>query len=352
MAPQPKAYSAAELEELKGILTEEELEGMMDENLVDDPDEDDETDDDSPFKPEAETETVDDDAAGEDDDDQVDDDNDENGDDDDAGTDDDDDDAADPAASDPVDDPALGEDDPAAVDDDGIDDFPFEIPEPPKFDAKAPSAELQARHDELEQQLEELANKHDEGEIMSAEFTRESRKIQKELTPLDLKLSQQTVSAEDARRQAIEHWGGTTVKLFLDKFPDYRATETRLKVLDDVVRKIQMESDDPFHPDVLKKAHKQISKDYGWNFAVAGDEPAPKPEKKPSVPQKRTAPDKGKAREMPPTLGKVPAAEHSDTTDTSKWAQIDRLQGVAYEEAMAGLSDDDQAAYESWLANR
>ena len=349
MAPQPKQYSAEELESLKSILTEEELEGMLDEDLLDDPEAGDTADNDSPFADEPDDDNAADAADGDAGDD---DDGDAKGDD---PGDDGDDDAADPAVADPDNGPKPDADSGAAdpapaadVDDDG--DFP-EIPEPPSFVAKEPPAELKTRAGELERSLEELAEKHDEGEITTAEFTKESRKIQRELAPLDVKLASATVSVEDADNQAKEHWSTQTVPAFLEHFPEYKQSRRMLKVLDDVVREVQVDeaTNNPLHPDVLRKAHRIIEKEYGFTFAKAA-KAAAADDPKPAANGKRTAPGKDKERQIPPTLGRVPAADHSDSVDTSKWAAIDRLKGVAYEDAMAKLSDEDSDAYEAWLA--
>lgn len=354
MAPKPQQYSAEELEELKATLTEEELEGMLDEDLIDDP-EDEADDNDSPFadEPDDDAGTADD-TTGDDDDEETGNDDGASGDD--AGEANGGEDDPDAAAADP-DDAGTPDADTDAVDPaagDGDDELPeIDLPEPPKFEAREAPAELKARHAELERTLEELAEKHDEGEITTAEFTRESRKVQRELAPLDVKLASATVTAEDAEAQTKAHWVEKTVPAFLEHFPEYKASRRMLKVLDDVVREVQVDeaTKDPLHPDVLRKAHRIIETEYGFKFAKSAKAAPAAEDPKPAGKTKRVAPGKNKPREIPPTLGRIPAAENEDT-DTSRWAAIDRLKGVEYEEALARMSEADSDAYEAWLASR
>ena len=355
MAPKPQQYSAEEIENLRGLLTEEELDGMLDEDLIDDP-EDGDDDNDSPFADEPDDKAGAHDAAtGDDDDDDDDDAGDAAGDDDDDNANGDDD-AADKAAADPDDAAKPGADagkvDPAAGGDDADDDLPdIDLPEPPKFEAREAPAELKARAEELERSLEELAEKHDEGEITTAEYTKESRKLQRELAPLDVKLATSTVTAEDAEAQAKSHWVEKTVPAFLEHFPEYKGSRRMLSLLDQVVRDVQVDeaTTNPLHPDVLRKAHRIIEREFGLKFAKSA-KAAPADEPKPAANGKRVAPGKDKPREIPPTLGRVPAAENADTADTSRWGAIDRLKGVEYEDALARLSEEESDAYEAWLA--
>lgn len=360
MAPKPQQYSAEELENLRGLLTEEELDGMLDEDLIDDP-EDGDDDNDSPFADEPDDKAGADDAAtGDDDDDDDDDAGDDAGDDDDDNANGDDD-AADKAAADPDDAAKPGADagkvDPAAGGDDA-DDLPdIDLPEPPKFEAREAPKELVeatgAKKVELEKQIEDLTESFDEGDITAGEYATSLRKLSGQIERLDIEVEKASVTPETAEAMAKEHWGTKTVPAFLEHFPEYKGSRRMLSLLDQVVRDVQVDeaTTNPLHPDVLRKAHRIIEREFGLKFAksakaatTAADDP------KPAANGKRVAPGKDKPREIPPTLGRVPAAENADTADTSRWGVIDRLKGVEYEEALARLSEEESDAYEAWLA--
>ena len=61
-------------------------------------------------------------------------------------------------------------------------------------------------------------------------------------------------------------------------------------------------------------------------------------------PKQAKAPASRNEGVVPPNLGKLPAATANDTDD-GKFAHLDRLEGVAFEDALAKLSDAQRDEY-------
>ena len=63
-----------------------------------------------------------------------------------------------------------------------------------------------------------------------------------------------------------------------------------------------------------------------------------------AAPKQAKAPASKNEGVVPPNLGKLPAATANDTDD-GKFAHLDRLEGVAFEDALAKLSDAQRDEY-------
>lgn len=185
--------------------------------------------------------------------------------------------------------------------------------------------------DALEKQKDELTDKFDDGEFTGKEFRAEMRKIDAQLDAL----KEQRISSNVARNTAIIEYRDVTIPTFLSEHPEYKPGTVLHRLLDAEVKQLQMQSNNPFNPAILERAHQnisdQVSKAYGAKPAVQ------------AKPKAAAA-----AREVVPTLGTVPAADANDTDGGGEFAWLDRLANAdveKYEQELAKLSDEKRERY-------
>ena len=251
------------------------------------------------------------------------------------------DDAGDDAAADDGSDDA-DEDQPGR--DDGADDKPAaaQQEEEPELDRPAPvnlinaqaPADVDAKLAALDASENDAAEKFDDGEMTAAEYRAELRRLSKERSDLEWQVRKAELADETRTAQIDQSWNSDCAD-FLAKHPEVMTNETRQSSFDAVVRKVTAESMNagkiPGMAD-LNKAYKQWANDIG----IAPVKADPKPGK--------ASPGK---REIPPTLGMVPAAGMTDT-DSGEYAQLDRLMNsdpLAYEAALAKMSPAEADRY-------
>ncbi len=188
--------------------------------------------------------------------------------------------------------------------------------------------------DALEKQKDELTDKFDDGEFTGKEYRAELRKIDVQLEGLKT----QRLAAEIGKTNAVQHYFDTTVPEFLAKHTEYEKGSILHAMLEAEVKKLQVQSQNPLNPAILERAHEnltaQVTKAYGVK---------PNAQAKPNG-GKTTTP----AREVVPTLGTVPAADASDDTDGGEFAWLDRLANAdveKYEQELAKLSDEKRDRY-------
>lgn len=186
---------------------------------------------------------------------------------------------------------------------------------------------------EISEQKNKLVEQFDDGDLTAREYQSELDKLAKAEREIELALHKSQIAAEMQEQQAKNAWL-STVNTFLDENPEYREKKRLYAMLDIEVRDIAADEANAGMSgrDILEKAHQNIADELG----ILAQQPAGK--QKP----------KGKrAIDAPPTLARVPAAEHTDV-DNGRWAQLDRLMErdpERYEAEIAKLSDADREAY-------
>ncbi|WAX26295.1 hypothetical protein [Ralstonia phage p2110] len=187
----------------------------------------------------------------------------------------------------------------------------------------------------------DLRKQYDDGDITFDELESARDEITKEEKAIERAQLKAEMAAEMQQQQMVNDWN-RDVNSFLDANPEYRASDVRYQALDMMVRKIggAPEAAKMTGPQVLAKAHEELQKAFGVAAPAKKDEGNGKGEKKP--------PPKV---DVPPTLGKLPAAESNDTQG-GKYAALDRLletDPLAHEDALMKLSASER---ESYLASR
>ncbi len=198
--------------------------------------------------------------------------------------------------------------------------------------------ELQA----LDQKANEIAEQFDAGKLNASQFHKELASVNAQKA----ELTKQVDRAEMAFQMRQTHFVKVVVGKFLHDHPEYAPKNPVLyNALDAEVRRLQMESDDPFDPRLLRQAHANLEQAMGRTAtppkpkappaAAAAAKPAPK------------LPPKSEKPQIPPTLARVP----SDTVEDPRGGKFARLEQLstkdptAYEDALAKMSPADRDEY-------
>jgi len=227
-------------------------------------------------------------------------------------------------------------DEPDAGDDAGAEDPPVEEEDddetidaaPPPPPALKLTADEEKRLVDIKAAMREIATKFDDGEITALEMRDQQEKLEDERDQLHEKRAVARMSSETT----INTWFNTTIPLFLISHPEYKEGSVRHDLLDLTVRKLQTGSTNPTDPKILAEAHKKITKEFG-----VVEQPKPKAKKKLN--------GNGKHREMPPSLNDIPAADANNPAPINKFARLDKLKGVDFENALKRLSPADREFY-------
>lgn len=207
-------------------------------------------------------------------------------------------------------------------------DAPATAPAPTVPTYTAP-ADLADQIKALEGQVDALDAKFDEGELTAAELRQQTRDIERQIRELE-RTGERAQLSRDAQAAT---WENETVANFLANNAAYQEGSFLYQALDTEVRKLQVGAykDNPFSPEILTKAHENITS----GIAALSGGAAPRGKDNPGT----------KQREIPPNLGGLPSAADDDLGGGGDFAYLDRLQGLAYEEALAKLTPDQQEAY-------
>ncbi len=195
----------------------------------------------------------------------------------------------------------------------------------PRYEVPADAKDKLKAFDE---QLDELAQKADDGEITFREMREQQRAIEQQRDELREQVLKQSLADDFGKA----NWFNRDVPGFLNEHPEYEAGTMRHQLLDTTVRRLQSEADNMYDPALLAKAHAMIEKELG---AAPGAKPA-------------TTDTERAKRDLPPSLAHAPAADINEAVDGGKYAHLDRLgeaDPVAYEEALARMSDAERDAY-------
>lgn len=269
------------------------------------------------------TDTDADDQSG-DDDDQDDDDSS----DDDAG---DEDDAGDQGDAD--EDDQDGDDDNGDDQDDQEQEEQLEKAPAPLFTAELPE-DIEAKRTEIDGKEDALVEQFDNGDITFAEYNKQIRTLNNERAALE-RIELKAEMAREAQQAQIDNQWQGALNTFLAEHPEIDlSNEFHHAAFDKLLRQHTagvMEKGGLPGLREIKKAHGDFVK----TFNLQSNKPAPK--------EKQTA-KTPKHREVPPNLGKIPAAANADMDD-GRFAALDKLPPDKFEAAFAKLSEADRNAY-------
>lgn len=208
----------------------------------------------------------------------------------------------------------------------------------PLLVADAP-ADAEARLAAIATAKNDLMAKVDDGEITIKEYQAELDKLSKEERSIERAVDKAQLAAEMRQQQEVNNWMQQVQDFTSKSHPEYSTSKVRWMALDTFVKEI---GTDPANShlngaQILAEAHKRVVEDLGE---------APTKGKAPAAEGKQ-APLKGSKAEAPKTLANVPAAQMNEM-ENSKWASLNRLRDtdpLAYEEKLMGMTEAQRDEY-------
>lgn len=185
-------------------------------------------------------------------------------------------------------------------------------------------------------ELEAVAKKFEDGEITTADHTRQVAEISRAQAHAEFVAGYN----ENAESQGWER----QQQFFLSRHPEYNYEKNpvRFGALDAALKALGRTEPNIDNWTALKKAHAMVEKELGKAPTAEASAVLAKPaaEAKPAA-----APRKPDLRAVPKTLAHVPAAAEIATEGNDRFAMIDKLDGLEQEAAIAQLSDRELDEY-------
>lgn len=223
------------------------------------------------------------------------------------------------------------DDDAAAVADESVDDFR------PKYQAQLPE-DFGDQMKALDDREVELAKRFKDGELEADEFMAENKRLLADRAKLD-RLATKAEIAQEMSAQTMEQEWAWTVKKFIqqvkrDEGIDY-ATDPRGADFDNFIRVLASKPENANWDGekYLIEAHKRTKVLHGAQDKARDNKPNEKP--------KARTPD---ASKLPATLANVPGGDGPGDVG-SEFADIDKLDGLAYEQALAKMTPAQRERY-------
>ena len=182
-----------------------------------------------------------------------------------------------------------------------------------------------------------LAEKFDEGEITAVEYAKQTEELNDFQRELENKRFKAQLAAESQHSRELDSWEETCSE-FLSAHPEISKSKLRYDSFDYAVRLVTGDQ-----ANASLTGAQQLEKAYQtWvtELGIQVEQPAKSADKSAA----QTA--QGKPRVVP-NIGSLPAAQANDTDD-GKFAYLDRLADsdpLKYEATLAKLSDADREAY-------
>lgn len=181
-----------------------------------------------------------------------------------------------------------------------------------------------------EKALADLDKAYDDGDISHSEWREQLRKLDRESRELERMKDRAELARESSQQALMNHWQGL-IQPFLAKHPELGEDEVSMSGFDSYLKQVTA----PVMQAGGAPGQAEIDKAYGlwckrFNFTPAGEQQAAPAGKKPIT--------------APPTLGGLPVSNGNSVED-GRWAALDRLEGVAFEEALAKLSPSELDEY-------
>lgn len=217
-------------------------------------------------------------------------------------------------------------------------------PEPevqPLLNAELPEG-YEDKVKEIADGKQKLAERFEDGDMTTRDYQTELDKLNKQERDLELEVYKANLAKEMREQQELNAWQAT-VNAFLDEHTAYRENDLMYKTLDvavkDIAQKAQDAGENVSGREILNRAHAQIQESFG--LSTQQETQQGQQEQQPEKPKKGAKP------QAPPTLGKLPAADVTET-ENSKYAALDKLMEQdpeRYEAELAKMSDEERDRY-------
>ena len=209
----------------------------------------------------------------------------------------------------------------------------------PKF---AAPEDADAQIAAIDKDLDDLAEKFDDGEITGKEFRQQQRELMDKRTGLEQSVFKATFSAE-ARKASWDE----AVKSFLADHDQYEENTPAYSLLNGYVKELQAKHQDNYNPAFLKMAHDKVEayvKSLTAPAKTADDAKDEGDDKIKTEGDNKAGAKPGERPAPPPNLGQLPSAG-GEEVEGGKFAHLDRLDGEQFEAALAKLTPEEQDEY-------
>lgn len=179
-----------------------------------------------------------------------------------------------------------------------------------------------------EKAQDDLEARYENGDISFAEYRKEQRGLDKESRELERIKDRAELAQESSQEALITHWRGI-IDPFTKAHPELSASPQAMQEFDNLLKV----TTGPVMQAGGMPGQAEVDKAYRMWCVSNGVEP-PAPSAKPAASTKQPV-------KVPPVLGGLPASTATSVED-GKLAAISRLEGVAYEEALAKLTPAEQ----------
>ena len=205
------------------------------------------------------------------------------------------------------------------------------------YESKLPTPVEEVIPSELQEKLDTLDSKYDEGEMTLKEYNKERDAINRQIIADNMRQTQ--VAREEARYALV--WKEEQ-RAFFEAHKEYELSDdgsikgkALFGALNNVIKELDRKTPNMPGMQLLLKAHKEVSQMFG-----AASDKAPAKDAAPKIGVKPAAkvPDSV-------TLGDVPIAKNNNTDGA--WGAIDKLEGEAYEAMLERLSPEQRKRYEA-----
>lgn len=214
-----------------------------------------------------------------------------------------------------------------------------QVAQAPILVAQAPE-DAEAKLAEIASKKEALADQYEAGEITLKDMMKQADALSKEA--LDIEMARREAElAQKMEAQRVQNVWVQDCNNFLAAHAEYKDAE-RLQQLDETIKALARIPSNAgmSNQDALAKAHRMVRAMNGEPVDDAPKAAAPAPAK--------VAPPQVKKPEIPPDIGKLPAAAMNDTTG-GEFAALESLRKSgnveAYEDALSSLSEAARARY-------
>lgn len=200
-------------------------------------------------------------------------------------------------------------------------------PEPQPILVAPPTDDADAKLKEIAEKKDALLAQFDEGDITTREYQKQLDELMKAERQVEFAQHEAQLAAKMEQQRLQNEWTATC-NSFVEAYPVYKDNPRLYKALDAEVRDLAARPDTASWSGqkFLEEAHKALKQAF-------------------NLPDGAKA--KPQARELPPNLAKVPAADVQDTNG-GRFAVLDRMatsDPLGYEEALSKMSDADRNAY-------
>lgn len=206
----------------------------------------------------------------------------------------------------------------------------------------------------LDKRLTEAEGKFKAGDIELDGLLAESRKIEGERRVLSEAKLKHDISVELSTQTDVQSWQ-FEISRFMHHIKraddvDYKGNRTLNAALDQAVKDLGNAKDKDgklLHADkpgrwFLREAHKQVMKDIGRGKPAADTGDADTPEERKAKEKEAVASRRNDPKKLPKTLAKVPAADADDAGGDPEFANLEGLEGLDLEDAVARMSPAQQ----------